>query len=183
MNFKPNAWTLLFAIALGAFLYNMYGSKTTTETPLGTDIVEVCPPLEIPATEFYPDWSRYLTYAAFVDSLMEFGATQCPSFASSFARYDHLVNPNIRSFHLPRCELDSMLRVNPDGDYYAYLVMKNPKKDSLVIDLVFNHQFIPGTLEFEKLDKTLAAKGGESGGSDAFFDFTQPCPDSCNEGK
>ncbi len=186
MNFKPNAWTLLFALALGAFLYQMNMKKDVpTDSVKITEnskngMKEICPPLILPPSDFYVDYGQYLSYASFLKNLFENGAKDCPSLANEFDEYASLVNPDVWSFHLPRCELDSMLRVNPDGDYYAYMIMKKPTKDSMVIDLAFSHLNVPGNPQFATMDKTLAAKG--DGDGDGFFDFTSPCPPTCRGG-
>ena len=169
MNFKPNAWTVLFALALGAYLFNMYGSKVTTENEdadnnscQGTQL-DTIPPLE--AFEMFSNYSVYRS-GRFMDSLKATGVT----------------NPDVMFFKIPKCELQEMVETFPNGEVIAYLGMKSSADgSSKSIDLFFSDKQVISNAEIKAGGDILAAKGAAMAEDVKFYDFTQPCPDSCNE--
>lgn len=169
MNFKPNVWTLLFVLAMGALLFIMYdGGKTDVEVEedkcSGTTLDTI---KTLTAYEMRLGFQKYLSEnSAFIDSAVIQG----------------VVNPNVYSFYIPRCEFDQMVAKFPGGDVTAYLGMKNLLNGKRQIDLIFSDQ--ANTSDVAELNKKiLAAKGGDlfalGGGDSQYWDFTKPCPDSC----
>jgi hypothetical protein len=74
-----------------------------------------------------------------------------------------LVNPDVRYFQLPRCELDYMLQdVGEGADVKVHLAIKNVAINGVSVEEI--------VLVFED-----TANGGEA----AFYDFVHPCPPKC----
>ena len=172
MNFKLNAWTLLFALSLGALLFNMYEGKTELKVEddkcmgIKLDTIKTLDALEMRLGFLeYQEDSLFRNYEAAAKAI-------------------GIVNPEVFSFHIPRCELDQMVDKFPGGDVTAYLGLKDVGNGKRQIDLIFSDN--GNTSNAAELDKeVLAAKGGDlsalGGGGENYWDFTKPCPDSCEE--
>lgn len=165
MNFKPNAWTLLFALSLGALLFNMYGESKT-------DLIaedEKC-------SDSTLDTIKTVDALEMRNGFLEFQRDSLFEVYEASAKAKGIVNPEVYSFHIPRCELDQMVAKFPGGDVTAYLGLKDLENGQRQIDLIFSDK--GKTSNVTELDKEiLATKGG--GGGETYWDFTKPCPDSC----
>jgi len=173
MNFKLNAWTLLFALAAGALLFNMYGKGTTDVAVEG----DKCDGVTLDTIKTLDALEMRLGFLEYQDDSL-FRAYEASAKAMG------IVNPEVHSFHIPRCELDQMVAKFPGGDVTAYLTLKDVGNGKRQIDLIFSDK--EKTSNVVELDKeVLAAKGGDlaalGGGAGSYWDFTKPCPDSCEE--
>jgi len=153
MDFKLNAWTLLFGIAAIAavYFYNCQCDVALTSTEVDTkEKPNKCKDLPPPDYEI-PDSSA----VEWIDRYKEY--------AENFKPNKKILNPNVIYFTLPRCEMEEMIEdIGADSDVKAHLAIN----DNGVIVLVL--QDVPYT--------DGVADGGGGGG---FFDFTQPCPTFC----
>lgn len=164
MNWKVNYWTGLFALTSLAALYFWYAGNvrvdwTTGNERLGQPIgLTTDRPCDAP--DDIPDsiaLERIRTYQ-----------NRLPDSRAAAASPLRVVNPFVRYFHLPRCELNKMLDLMPYGDVYAYLSIKPADQpDSLgTLDLIFSD--------------SLLGQGIPIGASlKRYFDFTSPCPPVC----
>ena len=174
MNFKPNAWTLLFALAAGALLFNMYGGGETDMAVDEDQCVEVTLDT-IPTLDALEMRLGFLEYQD--DSLFRAYEAAAKSIG--------IVNPEVYSFHIPRCEFDQMVAQFPGGDVIAYLGLKDVGNGKRQIDLIFSDK--ANTSKIVELDKEVLAVKGEGltvfadGGGGKYWDFTKPCPDSCED--
>ena len=171
MNFKPNAWTLLFALALGALLFNMYGSKEADKKDVA-DVVATLGdcnghnPTEITSAEADTMEAKYLRY-------LEYNAEILESLKTSSTPVE---NPDVFYFRIPKCELQNMVTSIPGGHVIAHLGIKpNPKSGEPMLDLYFSDK----DMTMSSTGEILAAKGGDGGAK--YWDFTHPCPTLCNE--
>jgi len=149
MNFKPNGWALLFAISCSALVFNLFaydGKKKCIPTKPCDEI----PDYRIPPSEAkicLEDYQKYLN-----DELK-------------------VANPDVRYFHLPRCELSEMLRdVGPGASVKAHLAVKKEKQPNGRTENSI-------VLIFEDYQTDGESFNLNSGG---FFDFTTPCPNLCD---
>jgi len=170
MNFKPNAWTLLFALALGAFLYQMNSSKAdttdTTTTEVTDDKSDPCDTVKvspIPAEEAFNMLEGYTQYILENSEFM------------NKAKSEGILNPDVIYFKIPKCEFATMAESFPGGDVFAYLGLKPAETaGEYTIDLFFSDQTRTTTTTTD--GEVLAAKGD---GDEQFYDFTLPCPTTC----
>ncbi|NUO03202.1 MAG: hypothetical protein HUU01_21540 [Saprospiraceae bacterium] len=73
----------------------------------------------------------------------------------------------VYGYHLPRLELDSMLRyLGPDPDVWAMLAIKYDSR---------SQKFVP--------ELVFAAEPNGASGDWSYYDFTVPCPTSCPDDK
>ena len=181
MNFQPNAWTLLFVLALGGLIWQWSAQETAQLTAPKTEQIqkndEGCDALEIPAGEFYGYFGDFLTYSSFLKNLFEEAGEACPTFKKEFAKFANVINPEVYRFHVPKCEMRTLIENIPDGDLYAYLTLKEKSatNDSLRIDLIFGNEALVGD-DVQGVNASEQSDGGAK-----FYDFTLPCPDSCNK--
>lgn len=155
MNFKPNAWTLLFAIAAAIALYFCTCKcDHTLADPI--EIVEDKKPnkcKDLPP----PDYQMS-------DSLAQTWIERYRVYAQKIVPQVKIINPDVIYFTLPRCEMEEMIEdLGPDTDVKAHLAIN----DEGMIVLVFQ-------------DIQFSRETDLSGGS-GFFDFTRPCPTYCGE--
>ncbi|PHN05978.1 hypothetical protein [Flavilitoribacter nigricans] len=167
MNWKINYWTVLFAItALGFLIY----AFTRPDCPPVGSSPSVCyaPPDTLTPQEAI---NRLWPYTLFIENYKN----TIEEIAKENPKLDSLVsdisNLNLRYFHLPRCELNEMLRRRPDGDAYGYLMLeddpRNPGKKQ--ISLMFYDKVLPPDINPESLDDD----------DGTFYDFINPCPTIC----
>lgn len=75
-----------------------------------------------------------------------------------------IVNPDVRYFHLPRCELDKMLEeVGPEGDVKAHLAIRTDTLDNLEVQQI------------------VLVFGDFTDESTKWYDFVNPCPSNCTK--
>lgn len=75
-----------------------------------------------------------------------------------------IINPDVRYFHLPRCELDKMLEeVGPGGDVKAHLAIK---------DTVINRVAV---------QEIVLVFGDSLAATQNWYDFVAPCPIDCQK--
>ena len=154
MNFKMNGWTLLFAIAAmaAAYLYTCECDpvEISTDVALATPCKSCDPPpddYKIPAGQADRWIKSYVKYA------------------STLTDTTIVKNPNVRYFHLPRCEMVEMINeVGEESDVIAHLAIDDSDR---LIKLVFEDTPVKGS----------AAQVGGGG----FYDFTAPCPTVCED--
>lgn len=171
MNFKPNAWTLLFALTFGALIYNMYAGNGAANTEVAVNPIDICPPNSITpaqANDMKVLYENYLdTHKSLFDSLKQGD--------------EGVENPAVLYFSIPRCELRAMVAsLNPDekSNITAHLGIKiDEKTGKNMVDLYFKEKNARPVMSGK--GETLASKGEE--GETKYWDFTSPCPTLCNE--
>lgn len=175
MNFKPNAWTFLFALSLGALLFNVY-SEAVVPNPLDIgetgEIERICPPNSISpdkAHDMIALYKRYLeTHKTIIDELKEGDLG--------------VENPDVRYFKIPRCELQEMVyNLNPEEttDVTAHIGIKiDSSNGKNMLDLFFKEENAKATKR-SATGEILASKGDK--GETKYWDFTYPCPTLCHE--
>lgn len=154
MNFKPNAWTLLFGLATLAaiYFYSCQCQHTPEETVIAAPEEKPSRCQELPPPDYkIPDdkagrWiDRYKAYAQTIKA------------------GEKLVNPDVIYFTLPRCEMEEMIKdIGEDSYVKAHLAIND---DGVIVLVLQDIPYQDGS-----------ADGGGGGG---FFDFTQPCPTFC----
>ncbi len=152
MNFKVNAWTWLFVLAVIVAAYCCMCECAPAEDVLVT--AHACKSCDPPPENY------------------RIPPGQANNWIKSYERYANTLtdttvvkNPNVRYFQLPRCEMVEMINeVGEDSDVRAHLAID---ANNGLIKIVF--QDIP------KKGRT------EASGDGGFFDFTQPCPTFCEE--
>ena len=145
MNWSINAWTYLFAITAGVLGYTQFTKKTETKSPEPVMAVAQC----------------------HADSITQNkGTTNTNSFRSSGLTLQggssQLVNANVRSFTLPKCELAQMLSFTGTTD-------------SVVAELAL----VPGSNGRDTVD--LYFRVTNSDGSYRYYDYSNPCPPICGK--
>ena len=178
MNWKVNYWTLLFALSLGALLYMRIAgpSQQTAPTPkeaAQTQIKAVPDSIAL----CIPDSSYAISLNEFMAGVLDYSPYSKDIPANIAAKFG-IHNPDVEYFHLPRCELDQMLKdVGPKGNVYAYLAVKemeNPQthKKEKVITLMFADAATTNVDNFPNVQV--------NGQAVQFFDFVNPCPTRCD---
>ena len=153
MNWKINYWTILFAVVALASSYLQFFSKPaaapaaeTPKTELAVQQATTCTPTSIPNTLGNSRSAKYLTEWANVQ----------PANAK-------IINPNVYTFLLKKCELQQML---------AY----TGTKDSVYAVLGINSATTPTSKD--TID--LLFKVFSNSTTYQYFDFSNPCPPDCN---
>ena len=172
MNWNVNFWTLLFAFSFGALLITllmpsnnrdwnekvlhdldeiktMVASGVLKAKKNPCDTVQV---IDLPPQEFVNGILNYLLYQ------------------KGELKVD---NPDVMYFHLPRCELDQILKdVGPGGDVKAYMAVKpNPANNGRT-----------NMLTLFMTDEKVGSDGKNTrmfGEDDGMYDFVEPCPTLC----
>ncbi len=141
LNTKPNLWTLL---CLGILVF--YGISQFSGD---NDCIPTKECGSIPDYKLTPEEAQeYLEkYEEYLNQEIE------------------VVNPDVRYFYLPRCEMAEMLKdVGAEADVKAHLAVKSEQNENGAITnaivLVFE-DYLPST-------------------TPSWFDFTTPCPNVCN---
>jgi hypothetical protein len=164
MNFKPNAWTLLFVLAVGALSFNIYGGEKSDLA-----VIDSCSNVldTISTEQAFDMLSDYATYLVSNRDLMD----------SLMTRKGGVENPDVIYFKIPKCELQQMVKSIPGGQVTAYLGVKtNPNSGKAMIDLFFSDRDMTNINISEGAEMLVA-----NGEGDRFWDFTSPCPTLCNE--
>ncbi len=166
MNFKPNAWTVLFSLTLFALLFNIYGERKT-DLVADNDCSKVQPDT-ISSEQAFDMLISYSTYLASNRALIDSLKTTSNS----------VENPDVIFFSIPKCELQQMVTSIPGGQVTAYLGIKdNPQSGKPMLDLFFSDKDMSNAFVNGEID-VLASKGA---GGERFWDFTSPCPTLCSE--
>lgn len=182
MNWKINFWTLLFALAALALLILLLRPN---DGPLlspggGISVPMACDTSKridtIPATVAHQRIAEYFAFS----QLAEMAIKKIQEDTSIWKPIDSLLVPTnigLVYFHLPRCELDQMLRQIPDGDVYALPILEPdpnyPAKEAKKrISMIFHDRPYPVPPKRETYDV------GDDG---EYYDFIDPCPNSCGQ--
>lgn len=182
MNFKPNAWTLLFAITLGGFLFQMMQKPTLVDTLDPSDIAFLeskknCAKEKSNKLKVDLGTTRhaeYIAYSTFIKSAIDEYVKE-DTLAQRVWSEIGVVNPDVFSFKIPTCEMYQMLKEMPAGtsEVYAYMAISPyERNDEKMIDLIFYQEQLSNSSD----GGLLVAKGNGDG---SFYDFTTPCPPLC----
>lgn len=168
MNLKQNTWMYLFFASVLLWVGTITFSCETApkpETPTSTETTDVKKTKYNCGT--HPDSFQLKPVVAGERiGRYEQYATKFPSVDITNLKKGELVNPDVRYFQLPRCELDYMLQEAGQGaDIKAHLAIKDVKINGVMVEEI--------VLVFED----TAANGGAT----AFYDFVDPCPTSCKK--
>lgn len=172
MNWKINYWTILFALAIGAFAYNyLMKSPNTTKSP-SAKTLDLCSnktflKIGCDTTKQIDTIPARVAKSRIIDYHIQMSAID------SFLTVNHYPLP-VENFvmtyaKLRRCELYEMLCKIPNGDVYIYPTIEwNPTIKKNLFSIVLGDTPIsPGDEENPK--KTV------------FFDFATPCPPCLEE--
>lgn len=169
-NWKINYWTLLFVFAVLTWTSTFITScESTVSEPIVKepvkqkthceDIKEDCPNLD----------STYVIPAA--EALLAIGSYKTNfKFKEKKGKNEKVNSMDVQSFHLPRCEMESMLCQVGAGDVYANLAIRpiNVKgKTENGIVLVFSDTPVLNKEDGEEVEFAAGTQ---------FFDFVHPCP-------
>lgn len=156
MNLKPNLWTLLFVLAVGAlfYTYNSNSAESAVYNPCNPDPAKSVKIVRIPDTTFQ---DQYKAYEEKYLSVMQDTSLHLDSLIG-------VKNLDIRYYKLAVTELEQMYcdyMGKGKPDVYVYPIIQSPTPDSNILELVF-------------------AMSDERGAT-SYFDFTAPCPTLCDE--
>lgn len=153
MNWKFNNWTILFVLVSLASAYLRFFAKpavaeapAAAKTELSAQQATTCTPTSIPNSLGNSRSAKYLT---------EWANVQPPN--------AKIINPNVYTFLLKKCELQQML---------AY----TGTKDSVYAVLGINSASTPASKD--TID--LLFKVFSNNTTYQYFDFSTPCPPDCN---
>ncbi|MEO1263843.1 MAG: hypothetical protein AAFZ15_33870 [Bacteroidota bacterium] len=147
---KPNLWTLLFVVALGAFLMEKFNAPETGGPVPDTSDPCVPPPSNPDQIDADKAESRIIAYADYIAAL-----------AADPALDDlNLVFPYVELFAIPKADLLSAYCAFNNETVYAVMAI-NPGTDGAkdTLDLIFT-------------DIDQSARNGTG----SYFDFSTPCP-------
>jgi hypothetical protein len=160
MNLKQNTWMYLFFASVllwvGTVIFSCEPAPKTTETT------------EIPVAKYncgtHPDSFQLKPVVAGERiGRYEQYATKFSPVDTTKLKGGELVNPDVKYFQLPRCELDFMMqKVGKGADIKAHLAIKDVKINGVWVEEI--------VLVFED----TANEGGTY-----FYDFVRPCPANC----
>ncbi|MGK0364011.1 MAG: hypothetical protein ACI85O_001065 [Saprospiraceae bacterium] len=158
MNLKQNSWMYLFFASVLLWLGTVAFScevKPEVSAEVGEETTAV--PCNITKNDFrLPDSTalkRINQYKAYADTTFT---------APSNPKLNDLINPDVRYFQLPRCELDKMLQeVGPGADVKAHLAIKDANVNGVSVQEI------------------VLVFGDSLGTTMNWYDFVDPCPNHC----
>jgi hypothetical protein len=168
MNLKPNLWTVLFLITAVA-LYYVWSSKNSINTTPNTAVQQNVSAI----TEKDPKETKPLVMrGAFMRDYQNYLDRYVPAVKEQNVAYSaNVANAGILAYELAYKQLEDMYsRYDSLGDprVYVYPVIRSSiPENSAVAD----------TLDLYFLIKETGEAPNES---DTFYDFTRPCPPTCD---
>ena len=165
MNLKQNAWMYLFFASILLWVGTVTFSCETAPAPNPPSPVadKVAAPAPVSCTT-HPDSFQLKPIVAGerIGRYQQY-ATKFPPVDTTKLKGGELVNPDVRYFQLPRCELDDMLsKVGKGADVKAHLAIKDVKVNGVWAEEI-----------------VLVFEDTANGGGTAFYDFVDPCPNDC----
>lgn len=135
MNWKMNAWTLLFALAAAGLIYLLASDKAQPKSE--AELTTGCQPDSIPFNVAEGYMTRYapwmLRMEMHKDSALHYG----------------IKNPEVEFFELDSCELAEMVKFAQHGNVYAFLAVKDSLIDLLFLD---ENPNLPGSHSIRAFD-------------------------------
>lgn len=171
MNWKFNYWTILFAVALiGWLLTSVLSKNDQADTLAGTEVVPESP-YKLKPAEARQRIKKYNHFYDGIEKLLK-DTTSKSNRLKGLVHSNNMEAASARFFQIPLGELHQMLSQYKGHAEMVYAELSLEKditkqgKGRDVIDLIFSVSPV-----FEE--------NGEMVEDDAFFDFTTPCPPTC----
>jgi len=164
MNWKLNAWTLLFAISAVFVMWNACEQVDTAVQEVKPTIENMTERILInPRNCQISDSTEYvISDSLFVQDTMRYGEYLRGTYSGT------VVNPDVIYFSMEPCELLDMARtLTWDQKVSAHMAINN---DNQIVLHFRGEEYVSSGAE------TTATSGGMVN-----YDFTFPCPDSCDE--